>query len=152
MGTRMDETGRSLIPKRFRIEFLGRRREFITLLGGAAAWPITARAQAKLPTIGVLVLGSPPSEASLKGLRDRPRDVGYTEDHNIRLEIRNTEGKADLLTAAKELHARAGQTEPVDQDSWDEGTLPASNWRSELSPNSRAGKNRLLPTTAQPTT
>src|SRR5262249_33429231 len=43
------------------------------------------------------------------------------------------------------MHARAGQTELVDQDSWDEGTLPASNWRSELSPNSRAGKNRLLP-------
>jgi hypothetical protein len=35
LRTRMDETGRSLIPKRFRIKFLGRRREFITLLGSA---------------------------------------------------------------------------------------------------------------------
>jgi len=128
-----------------------RRRAFITLLGGAAAWPITARAQAKLPTIGVLVLGSPPPEASLKGLRDRLRDVGYTEDHNIRRFATRKE-RLIFLPAAKELHARAGQTELVDQDSWDEGTLPASNWRSELSPNSRAGKNRLLPTTAQPTT
>jgi len=76
-----------------------RRRKFITLLGGTAvAWPLVARAQqAKLPTIGVLVLGSPPPEAFLKELRDRLRDGGYTEGRNIRLEIRNTEGKADLL-------------------------------------------------------
>src|SRR5262249_44735375 len=66
-----------------------RRRKFITLLGGvAAAWPLVGRAQqAKLPTIGVLVLGSPPPEAFLKGLRDALRDVGYTEGQNIRLDI-----------------------------------------------------------------
>ena len=50
-----------------------------------------------MPTIGVLALGSPPPEAFLKGLRDRHQDVGYIEGRNIRLEIRNTEGKADLL-------------------------------------------------------
>jgi putative tryptophan/tyrosine transport system substrate-binding protein len=76
------------------------RRVFITLISGAAAWPLVARAQqAKLLTIGVLVLGSPPPEAFLKGLRDAHRDVGYTEGRNIRLEIRNSEGKADLLGA-----------------------------------------------------
>jgi ABC-type uncharacterized transport system substrate-binding protein len=77
-----------------------RRREFITLLGGAAvAWPIATRGQqAKLPTIGVLVLGSPPPEAFLKGLQDALRDIGYTEGRNIRVEIRNSEGKAELLT------------------------------------------------------
>ena len=76
-----------------------RRRKFITLLGGvAAAWPLVGHAQqAKLPTIGILVLGSPPPEAFLKGLRDALRDIGYTEGQNIRLEIRNSEGKADLL-------------------------------------------------------
>src|ERR1700730_10465028 len=76
-----------------------KRREFIALLGGAvAAWPLVAHAQlAKLRTIGVLVPGSPPPEAFLKGLRDRLRDAGYTEGRNIRLEIRNAEGKADLL-------------------------------------------------------
>jgi putative tryptophan/tyrosine transport system substrate-binding protein len=76
-----------------------RRRDFITgIAGSAAAWPLVVHAQqAKLPAIGVLVLGSPPPEAFLKGLRDGLRDVGYTEGRNIRLEIRNTEGKVDLL-------------------------------------------------------
>jgi putative tryptophan/tyrosine transport system substrate-binding protein len=75
-----------------------RRREFITLVGYAAAWPLGGRAeQAKLPVIGVLGLGSPPPEDFLKGLRDALRDVGYTEGRNILLEIRSAEGNADLL-------------------------------------------------------
>jgi putative ABC transport system substrate-binding protein len=76
-----------------------RRREFVSLLGGAAvAWPLMAQAQpAKLPSIGVLVLGNPPPLAFLQSLRDGLRDVGYTEGRNIRLEIRTAEGKADLL-------------------------------------------------------
>jgi putative ABC transport system substrate-binding protein len=77
-----------------------RRREFITLLGGAgAAWPLGARAQqpGKLPTIGVLVLGNPPPEPFLSALRDGLRDLGYTEGRNIRLEVRTAEGRSDLL-------------------------------------------------------
>jgi putative ABC transport system substrate-binding protein len=58
-----------------------RRRELISLLGGTAvAWPFVARSQqAKLPTTGVLVLGSPPPQIFLKGLRDALRDAGYIE-------------------------------------------------------------------------
>ena len=75
-----------------------RRREFILALGGAAAGPLVAHAQqAKLPAIGVLVLGSPPPEDFLRGLRDALVDVGYTEGRNILLEIRSAEGNADLL-------------------------------------------------------
>jgi len=76
-----------------------RRRDFIKIIGGTAvAWPLVTHAQqAKLPTIGVLVLGSPPPEAFLQALRDELQAVGYTEGRNIRLEIRSAERKADLL-------------------------------------------------------
>ena len=59
-----------------------RRREFITLLGGAAAWPIAARAQqpGKLPTIGFL--GATPSAESqrLAAFVQRLRELGWTEN------------------------------------------------------------------------
>jgi putative ABC transport system substrate-binding protein len=76
-----------------------RRREFIARIGGAAAaWPLPLSAQqGRVPTIGVLVFGSPPPEPFLKDLRAGLRDVGYTEGQNIRLEIRSAEGKASLL-------------------------------------------------------
>ena len=77
-----------------------RRREFITLFGGTVvAWPLTVRAQqpANVPTIGVLVLGTPEPEPFLKALRDGLRDIGYIEGQNIRLDIRTAEGKSDLL-------------------------------------------------------
>jgi putative ABC transport system substrate-binding protein len=50
-----------------------------------------------VPTIGVLVFGNPPPEPFLTDLRAGLRDVGYTEGRNIRLEVRTTEGKANLL-------------------------------------------------------
>ena len=81
-----------------------KRREFIALLGGAAiAWPVAGRAQqANLPTIGVLVLGSPPPEAFLQGLRDGLRAAGYSEGRNIRLEIRSAEDRVDRLAEKAE--------------------------------------------------
>ena len=80
-----------------------RRRCFLALLGGAGAGPLVLsprmlRAQeAKLRTIGVLVLGSPPPEQFFKTLRESLREVGYSEGHNIKLEIRSAEGRASVL-------------------------------------------------------
>jgi putative tryptophan/tyrosine transport system substrate-binding protein len=76
-----------------------KRREFITLLGGAAAgWPLAARAQqTRIPTIGVLVLGIPDPAPFLKALHEGLRDRNYFDGRNIRLEIRNAEGQQALL-------------------------------------------------------
>ena len=75
-----------------------KRREFIALIGGAAACPLAVHAQtAKVPTIGVLLTGNPDPEIFLKGFRGALRDVGYTDGLNIRLEVRSAEGKSILL-------------------------------------------------------
>jgi putative ABC transport system substrate-binding protein len=78
-----------------------RRREFITLLGGAAAvWPSTARAQqTRIPTIGVLLLGVPDPAPFLKALHEGLRDRNYLEGRSIRLEIRSAGGDQTLLAA-----------------------------------------------------
>ena len=74
------------------------RRELMTLVGGAVAWPRPAPAQpAKTPTIGVLLLGRAQLEPFLSDFRGGLRDRGYTDGVNIRLEIRLADGKAELL-------------------------------------------------------
>jgi putative ABC transport system substrate-binding protein len=78
-----------------------RRREFITLLGGAAAWPLAARAQqvGKVPRIGYLSPGSatPGPLAYHDEFRRGLRELGYVEGRNIVIEYRFPDGNFDRL-------------------------------------------------------
>jgi putative ABC transport system substrate-binding protein len=83
------------------------RRDFITLLGGAAAaWPVTARAQqpAKVPRIGFLGFGPASADADrVEALRTGLRDLGYVEGKNIVIEFRRAETVDQLPELAAEL-------------------------------------------------
>src|SRR5262245_51350162 len=86
-----------------------RRREFITLIGGAAAWPLTASAQqsGKIWRVGFLAGGARPTSfegtaygAFLRGMRE----LGYAENRDYIVEWRFAEGRLELLpTLAEEL-------------------------------------------------
>jgi putative ABC transport system substrate-binding protein len=70
-----------------------KRREFITLLGGAAAWPLAARAQQpdRMRRIGVL-MGFPESDSQAQGyvaaFRDGLHKLGWTDGRNVRIDTR----------------------------------------------------------------
>ena len=75
-----------------------RRRAFISLLGGVAAWPLAARAQqpAKLPTIGFLVTGTPSSHGQwVAAFVRRLHELGWIEGRTVAIEYRWAEGRAE---------------------------------------------------------
>src|SRR5215467_196984 len=75
------------------------RRQFITLLGGAAAaWPLASSAQqpARLPTIGYLGATTPSTESQrVAALVQRLRELGWIKSRNLTIEYRYAEGRSE---------------------------------------------------------
>src|ERR1700693_2544689 len=78
-----------------------KRRDFITFLSGAAAWPLAARAQQNgMAGIGYLSQRSPTDSASIvTAFRQGLKEVGYVEGQNVAIEFRFAEGQIDRLPA-----------------------------------------------------
>ena len=78
-----------------------KRREFITLLGGAAACPVVAHAQQlSLPVIGFLNPTAPEALAEpMRGLRQGLKDVGYVEGENLTIDYRWADNRTERMPA-----------------------------------------------------
>src|SRR5262245_57932269 len=76
-----------------------KRREFITLLGGAAAaWPLAARAQqpARLPTVGYMASATRATQGQWAAVfAQRLQELGWTEGRNVKIEVRWAEGRSE---------------------------------------------------------
>jgi hypothetical protein len=97
------------------------RRDFITLLGGAAAWPIAARAQqAKPGRIGFLRVGPPPP-TYIGGFREGLREQGLLEGRDVVIEFALAQNAAQIPKTAAELASSR-----VGMSSWPRGRRPSS--------------------------
>src|SRR5262249_11737879 len=76
-----------------------KRREFITALGGAAAWPLASRAQqSAVPVVGYLTAGKF-MEGELAGFQQGLKETGLVEGRDFAIEYRSTDGQIDRLPA-----------------------------------------------------
>jgi len=84
-----------------------RRRAFITLFGGVAAWPVAARAQrSTIPVIGFLCSAFPEAYASrVTAFRQGLNEASFSEGRNLMIEYRWAEGKYDRLPAMEGVSA-----------------------------------------------
>jgi putative ABC transport system substrate-binding protein len=78
-----------------------RRRQFITLLGGTAAWPLTARAQPRTMQVIGLLVGQPSATLTrqLAAFRQGLNEAGFVEGRNLAIVYRSAEGKPERLPA-----------------------------------------------------
>jgi putative ABC transport system substrate-binding protein len=78
-----------------------RRREFITLIGGAAAWPMAARAQPRTMQVIGLLVGQPSATLTdqLAAFRQGLSETGFVEGRNLAIVQRSAEGKPERLPA-----------------------------------------------------
>jgi putative tryptophan/tyrosine transport system substrate-binding protein len=83
-----------------------RRRAFITLLGGAVAWPLVARAQQPMPVIGYLSLATPGGSAAPPGFMQGLTETGYVVGQNVAIEYRWAEDPDQMPALAAELVRR----------------------------------------------
>jgi putative ABC transport system substrate-binding protein len=77
-----------------------RRRDFVTLIAGAAAWPLVARAQQPMPVIGFMSSRSPEDSMHLvEAFRRGLKEDGFVEGENVAIEFRWARGEYDRLPA-----------------------------------------------------